>query len=144
MGATLLTIRKPRNSTQSKASGDTSKAYWGNRQNSELVIVDLAHWTDRAVDIRIDDQILTPHGVECEGKGIQKVEEGTNGVVFKGLLQSPTSRLINAQTGWCQFVRVMPRQYEGSLAEYRHMEESEDGNCKPKIYLKDGQRPLLL
>ena len=99
----------------------------GKTVDSELVIVD-QHWVDRAVDIRIGDYIATPLGTECDGKGIVKVDSTATSVIFQGVKQSPTSRLVNESLNWCQFVRVMPRQYIG-LAIYRHMEEvEEDGN----------------
>jgi Zn-dependent peptidase ImmA (M78 family) len=96
----------------------------GKTVNSEVVFAD-QYWVDRAIDIRIGDYIVTPPGTIGEGKGVVKVGEDEGKVVFQGVKQSPTFRLVNEGLGWCQFVRVMPRLYSG-LAMYRHMEEAEE------------------
>lgn len=88
---------------------------------TDLIIVD-RYWTDRAIDLSVDDFIITGKDIEIEGEAIEIVklfEQKLIKAISPGI-----SRLFNPKSDWASFVRVSKRKYEG-LSDYRHFEEVE-------------------
>jgi Zn-dependent peptidase ImmA (M78 family) len=94
----------------------------GYSTNSNFLIVD-ENWKNRAVDIQVEDFILTPPGTVTEGDNVQKYRDTITGRIYKGVTPGFT-RIFNNEFGWSAFVRVSRKGYVG-LNKYRHMAEVE-------------------
>jgi Zn-dependent peptidase ImmA (M78 family) len=98
------------------------KEMLGHSTGSNFLIVD-ENWKNRAVDIQVEDFILTPPGTVTEDDNVQKYRDTIIGRIYKGVTPGFT-RIFNNEIGWSAFVRVSRKGYVG-LSKYRHMAEVE-------------------
>lgn len=100
----------------------------GRKVQNNLYIVG-EKWTDRAVDVQVDDLILLPSGTHYEAENLRVVER-TEAAVLLAATAPGMGRVHRPESGWAAFVRVSRRNYVG-LGPYRHWEdpdyEVEDG-----------------
>jgi Zn-dependent peptidase ImmA (M78 family) len=97
----------------------------GDSQTKHLVIVTPA-WVARSIDLRVGDTVLLPRGTEQEGSKLRIESEGPNGLLATGVCPG-IGRVESLDSGWNNFIRVMPRDFEG-LARFRFQEEYSDAN----------------
>lgn len=98
--------------------------YLGRETKEDLIIVD-AHWSERAIDVRVGDLIQLPPGVHQEGDLVCIQEENLHGRLFRATRQGSLGRLFQPTTGWAASVRVSRKDFAGR-AVYRHLEDPDE------------------
>ena len=92
-------------------------------QTSHKVVEVDAYWTERAVDVEVDDFIYVRGEAQSEGACIETSSDVEHGRLFRAA--RPGIGRLEASTSCSAFVRVSRRDYVGR-AQYRHWEEVED------------------
>jgi Zn-dependent peptidase ImmA (M78 family) len=110
--ATMLLKNSPKKIKQ-KLLNDTC--------STDLIVVD-RYWIKRAIDMSVDDFILTGKDIVIEGTSVELIRKAEQ-MIIKAVCPG-ISKIFNPESGWAAFVRVSRKEYEG-CNEYRHLKEVE-------------------
>jgi len=98
------------------------KALVGCDEGNELILVD-DKWSDRPIDVSVNDLVLAPSGSEIEGTSCAQHSVLPSGVLCRAV--TPGISRIELRSGWASFVRVSREKYAGR-GIFRHLQEEED------------------
>ena len=87
------------------------------------LIVAESNWLGRAIDVEVGDTVLLPRETSTEGNCIE-IGSGTSQQTEVTATAAGIGK-VSDSTGWCSFVRVMPKGFVGR-AVFRHDEELGD------------------
>ncbi|MEM7537470.1 MAG: ImmA/IrrE family metallo-endopeptidase, partial [Chloroflexota bacterium] len=72
--------------------------------STDLICVD-EHWSNRAIDIQVNEYILLPPNVIAEGSNITLIEKSNERTIYKGI-KPGIGRFYTEYSEWSSFVRI--------------------------------------
>ncbi|MBN1550150.1 ImmA/IrrE family metallo-endopeptidase [bacterium] len=95
---------------------------FGSQSDGHLVIADLA-WRDIAIDLRVGDSAIVPHGSKLDKEILTVVNEFPNGI--RMVAREPGITRISCEPNWSSYIRISKMGFEGRSV-YRHLEDCDE------------------
>lgn len=88
--------------------------------NHHLTVVD-QHWTDRTIDVSVNEYVMIPDDVEFDGACLSRQLLIGSQVLYQSICPGIGNFISDARS-WSNHIRVSRQNYAG-LSKYRHLEE---------------------